>query len=97
MTTVGVRAEARRSATLTVLSADFAKRAEERRMRLTGGVARSFEELDLASRAYWDAASYEVKLQATHDAIADAWIVKGQHGPPPRFDGCTWGVLKFER
>ena len=66
-------------------------------MRMTGGVARSFEELDQASRAYWDAASAEVKLQATHDAIAEAWIVKGQDGPPPRFDGRTWGVLQFER
>lgn len=75
---------------------DFEKRAEERRRRLTGGVARSFEELERASVEFWKQASYAEKLQATHDAIMDAWIVQGRNGPPPRFDGSTWGVLKFE-
>ena len=64
---------------------------------MTGGVARSFEELDLAAQAYWDAASYEAKLEATHAALAEAWIVKGQDGPPPRFDGRTCGVLELGR
>lgn len=79
------------------MDANFAKRAEARRKLMTGGVARSFEELERASEAFWDAASYAAKLEATHDALTEAWIVKGQHGPPPRFDGRTWGVLKFER
>lgn len=75
----------------------FAKRAEERRKRLTGGIARSFDELDRSSGEFWATASYAAKLQATHDALVEAWIVKGCHGPPPRFDGSTWGILKFER
>jgi hypothetical protein len=64
---------------------------------MTGGVARSFEELELASREFWEKASYAAKLKATHDAIVEAWLVQGRNGPPPRFDGSTWGVLKFER
>lgn len=66
-------------------------------MRMIGGVARSFDELDRASREFWDNASYAAKLQATHDALFETWNLQGRHGPPPRFDGRTWGVLKFER
>ena len=79
------------------MDADFAKRAAERRKRMTGGVARSFDELERSSREFWENASYAAKLQATHDALLDAWILKGRDGPPPRFDGRTLGVLKFER
>ena len=79
------------------MDADFARRAEERRARLTGGVAHSFQELDQASREFWKNAPYASKLQAIHDALIEAWIIKGRNGPPPRFDGSTWGVLKFER
>jgi hypothetical protein len=38
-----------------------------------------------------------VKLQAMFDALVEAWILKGSHGSPPRFDGSTWGVLRHER
>ena len=38
---------------------------------MTGGVARSFEELDIASREFWKNASYTAKPQATHDALAE--------------------------
>jgi len=79
------------------LDSEYEKRAAARRARMTGGVARSFAELDEASREFWAHASFAEKLQATHDALAEAWTLKGRHGPPPRFDGSTWGVLKFER
>jgi hypothetical protein len=79
------------------MDAEFAKRAEARRARMVGGVARSFAELEEASIAFWRQASYADKLQATHDALLEAWILQGRHGPPPRFDGSTWGVLRFER
>jgi hypothetical protein len=79
------------------VDAEFEKRAAERRRRLTGGVARSFEELDKASREFWEKASYLSKLQATNDALAEAWLIQGRNGPPPRFDASVWGVLKFER
>jgi hypothetical protein len=64
---------------------------------MIGGVARSFEELEVASAEFWGKADHAAKLKATHDAIVEAWIVQGRHGPPPRFDGSTWGVLKFGR
>lgn len=92
----GARAT-RTDATLVTMSSNFERRAAERRERLTGGVANSFDALDEASRAFWDAAPHATKLQATYDAIIEAWILKGRNGPPPRFDGSTWGVLKFER
>lgn len=75
---------------------EFKRRAEERRRRMTGGIARSFEELDRAGREFWDSASFSAKLEATHDAIIEAWVIQG-YDTPPRFDGSTWGVLKFER
>ncbi len=70
---------------------------DESRKRLTGGVARSFAELEAASREFWAKASYTERLQATHDALVDAWVIQGRQGPPPRFDASTWGVLRFER
>jgi len=76
---------------------DFERRAAERRARLSGGVARSFEELDEATAEFWDNATYATKLQATHDALIEAWILEGRNGPPPRFDGSTWGIGRFER
>ena len=80
-----------------LVDADYEKRAEERRKRMSGGVARTFEELERASRKFWQDASYSSKLEATHDALAEAWTLQGRNGPPPRFDGSTWGVLKFKR
>lgn len=79
------------------MDADFQKRAEERRKRMTGGVARTFDELEQASRKFWQDASQASKLEATHRALAEAWALHGRNGPPPRFDGSTWGVLTFER
>jgi hypothetical protein len=54
------------------MDAEFAKRAEERRRRLEGGFARSFEELDAASLRFWRATPYAAKLQAVHDAMLEA-------------------------
>jgi hypothetical protein len=51
------------------MDAAFAKRAEERRKRLTGGVARSFEELERAPRDFWKNAPYAAKLHATLRAL----------------------------
>lgn len=75
--------------------AEFAKRAEARRARLTGGVARSFEELEEANVSFWAGATYAAKLQATYDALVDAAILRGPDEPAPRFDGSSWGVLKL--
>jgi hypothetical protein len=82
---------------MSPMSSAFEARAEERRRRLQGGVARSFAELDAMGRDYWRKASLSSKLEATLHALVEAWVLKGKHGPPPRFDGSTWGVRKFER
>jgi hypothetical protein len=74
---------------------EFRKRAEARRARLTGGVARSFDELEEAGVAFWAQASYAAKLQATYDAIVEAAILRGPDEPAPRFDGSAWGILKL--
>ncbi len=75
--------------------AEFGKRAEARRARLTGGVARSFEELEEATATFWASAPYAAKLQATYDALVEAAILRGPDEPAPRFDGSSWGVLKL--
>jgi hypothetical protein len=76
---------------------DFQKRAEERRLRMVGGTARSFAELDEASTQHWAQASHADRLRATYEAVIESWIIQGKNGAAPRFDGSTWGVLQFER
>jgi hypothetical protein len=79
------------------MDSDFERRAAERRGRLSGGVARSFAELEEAGVRYWASATFAERLQATYEAVADSWIIQGKNGTPPRFDGSSWGILKFER
>lgn len=79
------------------MDSEFEKRANLRRARMVGGKAESFDELAKASRSFWAKATHAERLQATHDAMYESWIIKGRNGPPPRFDGSTWGVLEFER
>jgi hypothetical protein len=38
-----------------------------------------------------------VKLQAMWDAIVEAWIINGKHGPPPRLQGSAFGVGRHKR
>jgi hypothetical protein len=75
----------------------FEERAARRRSKMVGGVARSFAELEEAGQRFWEAASMQDKLQATHAMLFEAWVLQGRNGPPPRFDGSTWGVLEHER
>ena len=76
---------------------DAQARAAQRPLTWSGGVARSFEELERKGLEFWAAAEPSSKLQAMWDAIVEAWIIEGKHGPSPRFQGSTFGVGRHER
>lgn len=79
------------------MDAAFEKRAARRRLVMQGGVAQSFAELDRAGQAFVERATLAERLSATSRMLVEAWVIQGKDGPPPRFDGSTYGVLKFER
>ena len=76
---------------------DFEARAARRRSTWSGGVSHSFAEHEDEGLAFWARADPGAKFQAMWDAIVEAWIVKGKHGPPPRFQGSAFGVGRHER
>jgi hypothetical protein len=76
---------------------DADARAARRRKTWTGGRASSFVELEDKGLEFWVNAEPAAKLQAMWDAIVEAWIQGGKDGPPPRFQGSTFGVGRFER
>jgi hypothetical protein len=75
----------------------FEKRAALRRATLQGGVARSWEDLDARGLEFWASSTPAARLNATWQALVDAWVIKGKHGPPPGFQGSVVGVGRFER
>lgn len=76
---------------------DAEMRAARRGLTWTGGRAASFEELERKGLEFWLNAEPAAKLQAMWDAIVEAWIINGKHGPPPRFQGSAFGVGRHER
>lgn len=78
-------------------STEADERAARRRATWTGGRVASFEELEDKGLEFWVNAEPATKLQAMWDAIVEAWIIKGKHGPPPRFQGSAFGVGRHER
>jgi hypothetical protein len=72
-------------------------RADRRRATWTGGRAASFEDLEEKGLEFWVNADPAAKLQAMWDAIVEAWVINGKHGPPPRFQGSAFGVGRHER
>lgn len=76
---------------------DFDGRAALRRATWQGGVARSFTELENKGLDFWIHSEPGARLQAMWDAIVEAWVIKGKHGSPPRFQGSTFGIGRFER
>jgi hypothetical protein len=60
------------------MDSGFERRAAERRLRMSGGVARSFEELEAAGAQYWAAATCAERLLATYEAIREASPFKGK-------------------
>jgi hypothetical protein len=65
--------------------------------RWRGAKAGSFAELDEKGLEFWADAEPGTKLQAMWDAILEAWTIGGKNGPPPRFQGSTFGVGRHER
>jgi hypothetical protein len=76
---------------------DAETRAARRRVTWSGGRAGSFVELEETGLEFWMRADPATKLQAMWDAIVEAWVIGGKHGPPPRFQGSTFGVGRHER
>jgi hypothetical protein len=76
---------------------DAETRAARRRATWTGGRAASFEELDAKGLEFWVNAEPGTKLQAMWDAIVEAWIINGKHGPPPRLQRSAFGVGRYQR
>ncbi len=79
------------------MSDAFERRAAERRIAWSGGVAKSFDELEARGLEFWADAPYGAKLSAMWQMIVDAWVMEGKHGSPPRFQGSIVGVGRFER
>ena len=75
----------------------YEKRAALRRASLQGRVARSWEELEEGGLEFWRSATPAARLSAMWQALVDAWVIKGKHGPPPGFQGSVVGVGRFER
>ena len=75
----------------------FRRRAEARRATWTGGVARSFEELESKGFEFWNAASPSQKLNAMWQLLVDGWVIEGKHGPPPGLQGSVVGIGRLER
>jgi hypothetical protein len=79
------------------MDAAFRRRAEARRATWTGGVARSFEELESKGFAFWNAATPSQKLNAMWQLLVDAWVIEGKNGPPPGLQGSVVGIGRLER
>ena len=75
----------------------FEARAAARRASWVGGVARSFEELETNGVEFWASASHAAKLTAMLQLLTDAWVIEGENGPAPRFQGSVVGIGRFER
>ena len=80
-----------------LMDESFRRRAAARRATWSGGVARSFDELEEMGLEFWRNASSSAKLNAMWQLLVDAWVVEGKHGSPPRFQGSIIGVGRFER
>jgi hypothetical protein len=79
------------------MDADFRRRAEARRATWTGGVARSFDELEDRGLAFWQDAPPARRLAATWELLVDAWVIGGKAGLPPGLQGSVVGVGRFGR
>jgi hypothetical protein len=75
----------------------FEQRAAARRASWSGGVVRSLDALEESGVEFWAKAPPAAKLSAMLQLLADAWVIGGKQGPPPRFQGSVVGVGRFER
>jgi hypothetical protein len=81
----------------SVVDDDFESRAARRRATWRGGVAHSWAEFEEIGLEFWRSSPPAARLTAMWEALIDAWVIKGKHGPPPGFQGSVVGVGRFER
>lgn len=73
---------------------------ERRRIRLetwTGGVARSFSEMEEADLDFWLALSGVERLKLVWSLVEDQLALRGDHGAPPRLQRLVGGVRPLRR
>jgi hypothetical protein len=71
---------------------DAASRAARRRAEWTGGVVRSFAEMDEVDLAFWRSTTAEQRIRAMWSIVEDALALKGHSGCPPRLQRSIGGV-----
>jgi hypothetical protein len=71
---------------------DAAARAARRRAQWTGGVARSFAEMDEVDLAFWLAVTPANRVRAMWSLAEDTLALKGHHGAAPRLRRSVGGV-----
>jgi len=72
--------------------ADAAQRAAARRATWTGGVAKSFGEMEDADLDFWLAASLRTRLMAVFELNETLNAIAGEHEPTLRLDRSVGGV-----
>jgi hypothetical protein len=68
---------------------------ERRRIRLetwTGGVARSFTEMDETDLDFWLAMDGVERLKVVWSLVEEQLALRGEHGAPPRLQRLVGGV-----
>ncbi|HEY8079512.1 MAG TPA: hypothetical protein VIF62_35520 [Labilithrix sp.] len=68
------------------------KRAERRRATWTGGVARSFDEMEEADLEFWLSATPEERIRSVTMLIDEMRAMEGDDGPRPRLQRSVGGV-----
>ncbi len=59
-------------------------------------VAKTFEEHEHDGLDFWANAPSSAKFDAMWELIVEAWMLGGQLGPAPRFQGSVVAVRRFE-
>ena len=73
---------------------DRAARAAERRRTWTGGVAKSFAEMEQADLEFWRAATPGERIRAVTLLIEEMCALRGERGPGPRLQRSVGGTRK---
>jgi hypothetical protein len=71
---------------------DREARAEQRRRNWTGGIAKSFAEMEEADLAFWMKATPGERIRGVTMLIDDMLAMKGERGPTPRLQRSVGGA-----
>lgn len=71
---------------------DARARAAARRARWTGGVARSFDEMEERDLDFWLSMSPAQRVAAMWSIVEDSLALEGHRGPSPRLQRSVGGV-----